>query len=136
MAYYGSSLSATCDITTQRLFPLNTPRGLKLDSIALLVSQQMMILTRIWTDLQYLVSCHGATIILCCVLSYRVLLVLYRLSPVHPLHKFPGPKLAAASYLYELWFDLIKGGQYTFEIKRLHDTYGKSTPGRHSTTIR
>lgn len=85
-----------------------------------------MALSRLWTDLlQGLVSSHGAMILLCSVLSYHALLAVYRLSPLHPLHKFPGPKLAAASYLYEIWFDLVKGGQYTFEIKRLHDTYGK-----------
>lgn len=72
--------------------------------------------------------------LLCYVLIYYALLVVYRLSPLHPLHKFPGPKLAAASYLYEVWFDLVKGGQYTFEIKRLHDAYGKSTQRAASTT--
>lgn len=91
-----------------------------------------MILTQLWTVLKELVLSHGATILLCVVLSYHVLLALYRLSPLHPLYKFPGPRLAAASYLYEVWFDLIKGGQYTFEIKRLHDIYGKST--RNSTS--
>lgn len=86
-----------------------------------------MILTQLWTELQKLVSSYGATIFLCSVLAYHVLLAVYRLSPLHPLHKFPGPRLAAASYLYEVWFDLIKGGQYTFEIKRLHDIHGQST---------
>ncbi|KAL2274607.1 hypothetical protein FJTKL_03101 [Diaporthe vaccinii] len=61
---------------------------------------------------------------------------MYRLSPLHPLHKFPGTRLAAASYLYEVWFDSIKGGQYTFEIKRLHDIYGKSTRNSTSPIIR
>ncbi|RYP85423.1 hypothetical protein DL769_000976 [Monosporascus sp. CRB-8-3] len=57
-------------------------------------------------------------------LAYRLFLALYNISPFHPLHRFPGPKLAAASFIYEFWFDAIKGGRYGQEIKRLHDIYG------------
>lgn len=48
----------------------------------------------------------------------------YRLSPLHLLYQIPGPTLAKATYLYEIYFDLIKGGQYTTEIQRLHKIYG------------
>ncbi|TVY37544.1 Cyrochrome P450 monooxygenase [Lachnellula subtilissima] len=41
-----------------------------------------------------------------------------------PLSKFPGPKLAAATILYEAYYDIIKQGQYTFKIKELHKKYG------------
>jgi hypothetical protein len=58
-------------------------------------------------------------------ITYRVALALYNISPLHPLHRFPGPKLAAASFLYEFWFDFVKGGRYTWEIKRMHEKYGK-----------
>lgn len=47
----------------------------------------------------------------------------YRLY-LHPLAKYPGPKLAAISLLYEFYYDGIKGGQYTFEIGRMHERYG------------
>ncbi|KAH7304201.1 cytochrome P450 [Stachybotrys elegans] len=57
-------------------------------------------------------------------LGYRVLVAVYNVSPLHPLHKFPGPKLAAASYIYEAWYDLVKGGQYTRRIKAMHEQYG------------
>ncbi|OLN86891.1 Trichodiene oxygenase 2 [Colletotrichum chlorophyti] len=57
-------------------------------------------------------------------LVYFVGRIAYNLSPLHPLSKFPGPRLAAASYLYECWFDLIKKGRYTHEIRRLHEIYG------------
>lgn len=50
--------------------------------------------------------------------------VAYRLSPFHPLRSIPGPLLAKATYLYEIYFDLIKGGLYTQEIQRLHTIYG------------
>lgn len=52
-------------------------------------------------------------------------LVGYRLY-LSPLSKFPGPKLAAISGWHELYYDLIHkgGGQFTFEIKRMHDRYG------------
>ncbi|KAI1075379.1 putative cytochrome P450 [Whalleya microplaca] len=59
-----------------------------------------------------------------CWLVYRVVLNLYNLSPFHPLYRFPGPRLAACSYLYEFWFDFILHGRYTHEIKKMHKKYG------------
>lgn len=41
-----------------------------------------------------------------------------------PLSHIPGPKLAAATILYEFYYDVILGGQYTFKIIKLHKTYG------------
>lgn len=43
-----------------------------------------------------------------------------------PLSKFPGPKLAAITYLYEFYYDWWLDGQYIFEIERLHKKYGES----------
>lgn len=42
----------------------------------------------------------------------------------HPLAKFPGPKLAAFTCNYEFYYDVLRGGQYTFVLKALHDQYG------------
>ncbi|KAF2667975.1 trichodiene oxygenase [Microthyrium microscopicum] len=56
-------------------------------------------------------------------LIYQTLLFVYRIT-FHPLAKFPGPKLAAMSTMYEFWFDGIKGGKYTQEVARMHSQYG------------
>ncbi|KAF4462954.1 cytochrome P450 [Fusarium albosuccineum] len=54
---------------------------------------------------------------------YVVDLALYRLT-FHRLARFPGPRLAAATRYYEGYYDVWKGGQYTFKIGRLHKEYG------------
>lgn len=57
-------------------------------------------------------------------LAYRILKALYNVSPFHPLSHIPGPKLAAATYLPEFYYDVIKFGRYTREIKEMHKKYG------------
>lgn len=55
---------------------------------------------------------------------YFVGLVIYRLY-FSPLSKFPGPRLAAATYLYEGFHDVVRRGKYTFKIRDLHAKYGQ-----------
>lgn len=57
-------------------------------------------------------------------LAYQLVKALYNASPFHPLSHIPGPKLAAATYLPEFYYDVIKFGRYTREIRELHEKYG------------
>ncbi|KAF5262557.1 hypothetical protein FOXYS1_6721, partial [Fusarium oxysporum] len=57
-------------------------------------------------------------------LAFKVLQALYNVSPLHPLSKIPGPKLAAATYLPEFYYDVILVGRYTHAIKQMHEKYG------------
>ncbi|THU85695.1 cytochrome P450 [Dendrothele bispora CBS 962.96] len=52
-----------------------------------------------------------------------VAIFVYRLL-FHPLRKFPGPWLAAATDYYAGYFDLVKGGKLLFHIENLHLKYG------------
>ncbi|KAK1997960.1 putative cytochrome P450 [Colletotrichum falcatum] len=66
-----------------------------------------------------------ATTALVLLLGYVTGVGIYRLY-LSPIAKFPGPKLAALTGLYEAYFDLIPkgGGQFPFAIQRMHDKYG------------
>lgn len=41
-----------------------------------------------------------------------------------PIAHIPGPRLAALTWLYEFYYDVVLGGQYTFKILDLHKEYG------------
>ena len=42
-----------------------------------------------------------------------------------PLAKFPGPRLAAATLWFEIYYDVFKWGKYYVEIEKMHKQYGK-----------
>ena len=54
---------------------------------------------------------------------YTAYWAIYRLY-FSPIARFPGRKLAALTFWYEFYFDVIKRGSYVWEIKRMHETYG------------
>lgn len=60
--------------------------------------------------------------------AYALGLVVFRLV-LHPLRSVPGPKLAAATSLYELYHNCIKHGQYAFHVQKLHRKYGQRDQG-------
>lgn len=61
---------------------------------------------------------------LCSCILYLACNALYNLY-FHPLAKFPGPRLAASTKLYEFYYDVIQGGQFFYEIQRMHTIYGR-----------
>jgi hypothetical protein len=56
---------------------------------------------------------------------YVVSIAVYR-AFFSPLSRVPGPKLAAMTQGYEMYFDLLKQGRFPWKIKELHERYGES----------
>ena len=55
-------------------------------------------------------------------LVYPLLRILYSISPLHPLYRFPGPRLWAASRIFWAYYHFQ--GDLVAQIKALHDVYG------------
>lgn len=54
-----------------------------------------------------------------------ITIIVYRLY-LHPLAKFPGPRIAAASILYRAYYQVWKDGKLLHHSINLHKKYGKS----------
>lgn len=57
------------------------------------------------------------------ILAYACAIGIYRLY-LTPSAKFPGPRLAALTFLYEGYYDVWCKGRYTWKIRELHEEYG------------
>lgn len=44
-----------------------------------------------------------------------------------PVAAFPGPRLAALTFWYEFYYDVVCKGRYTWKIQQLHEKYGMSS---------
>jgi hypothetical protein len=55
--------------------------------------------------------------------SYSFIFCIQRLF-FSPISHFPGPKLAAISFWYQFYYDVVQGGQYVWKIRELHNQYG------------
>ncbi|KAJ6105576.1 hypothetical protein N7512_009093 [Penicillium capsulatum] len=57
------------------------------------------------------------------VVAYLLAMIVYRLY-IHPLSKIPGPRLAAVTGLYEIYFAAWEAGSFEYQIQRMHEEYG------------
>ncbi|KAI1179024.1 cytochrome P450 [Nemania sp. FL0916] len=64
---------------------------------------------------------HGLPLVV--TVGYLSCLILWRCF-LSPIAKLSGPKLAALTYWYECYYDIVHPAQYAFKIKRLHSEYG------------
>lgn len=55
--------------------------------------------------------------------AYLVVRTVYRLR-FHPLAHIPGPRLTAATHLYEFFYNVVRPGVFLFEIEAMHRKYG------------
>ena len=49
---------------------------------------------------------------------------IYRLH-FSPIAKFPGPRLAGLTFWFQFYHDVLRQGQYGFEIRKMHRQYGE-----------
>lgn len=80
----------------------------------------------IWDAVKAILSKENIFLLFGTWIIYRFCIALYNISPLHPLYKFPGPKLAAISFLYEAYYEWILVGRYGHEIARMHEIYGNT----------
>ncbi|RYP76854.1 hypothetical protein DL769_003540 [Monosporascus sp. CRB-8-3] len=66
---------------------------------------------------------NGLLVVIAVATLYGTYLVTYRLF-FHPLRKIPGPYLAAATYWYEFYEDIVLRGHYVKSYPKLHAKYG------------
>ena len=68
-------------------------------------------------------SFNIAAAVFTCFALYLFCTAIYRLC-FHPLAAYPGPKLAALTTWYEIYFDIIDGPRFPWVVEDLHRRYG------------
>lgn len=56
--------------------------------------------------------------------AYTVYLIISRLY-FSPISHIPGPKLAAATWWYDFYYQVVQGGKFYKKIAELHKQYGE-----------
>jgi hypothetical protein len=56
---------------------------------------------------------------------YIIAGAIYRLR-YSPIARYPGPRLAALTFWYEFYYDVVCKGRYSWRIQELHRIYGKA----------
>lgn len=92
-------------------------------------SLALVVLTLIPSPFIYLFIPHVSSLLLATAFTYTIYLVTlvtsivaYRLSPYHPLAKYPGPIICKVTKLWGVYIAL--GGKTHLYHKSLHDKYG------------
>lgn len=76
-----------------------------------------------WTSTHKIISLSA--IVAASLALYNLGLSIYRLF-FSNISGFPGPKIAAATYLYEFYYDWLLSGKYIFVIEEMHKKYGSA----------
>ncbi|KAI0114057.1 cytochrome P450 [Nemania sp. FL0031] len=66
---------------------------------------------------------QAVSLLLIACVTWEFCIGVYRVT-FHPLSRIPGPRLAAISYWYEIYYEVVLGGQYFKRIKGMHEEYG------------
>ena len=61
--------------------------------------------------------------LLSCCVSYMVPFIDY----LHTLSKLSSPNFTSITYWFEFYYDVIRGGQYPWKLKELHNQYDMFT---------
>ncbi|KAI0972013.1 cytochrome P450 [Xylaria arbuscula] len=65
----------------------------------------------------------AVSLLLMAYFTWGIYIGVYRVTS-HPLSGIPGPRLAAISYWYEAYYEVVLGGHYFKRIKDMHREYG------------
>ncbi len=121
----GTNIHAVCSQLTYHsltenifyIFAFNIACGYSVRAMAVTDRYEALVLSRSFTGLAILVTVGF--------LLYLLALGIYRLY-LHPLAKFPGPRLAALTQWVETYYELKSpGGQFIWEYQKWHEQYGQ-----------